>query len=165
MAGGEIGTCDEAERMSRYSPARALSQPLANEVENVCVGGILGESGFECKALFPKVINIQLFRERLSEKMCTRQPRKVIWDMINTLFLTAVRNDCSCRTSFCCFPLALANICPWPLVPIFQISLENRADKTTHNTFRDCRVHFFRQRLRQPFSKQLYIYSRLSGAH
>ena len=24
---------------------------------------------------------------------------------------------------FCCFPLALANICPWPLVPFFQISL------------------------------------------
>ena len=33
---------------------------------------------------------IQLFRERLSEKMCTRQSRKVIWDMINTLFLTTV---------------------------------------------------------------------------
>ena len=32
---------------------------------------------------------IQLFRERLSEKMCTRQSRKVIWDMINTpVFLT-----------------------------------------------------------------------------
>ena len=63
-----------------------------------------------------------------------------------------VPNDCSCRTYFGCFPLGLANICPWPLVPFFQISLENRADKTTHNTFRDCRVHF----LRQPFSKQLY---------
>ena len=61
-------------------------------------------------------------------------------------------NDCSCRTYFCCFPLTLSNICPWPLVPFFQISFENRADKTTHNTFRDCRVHFFRQ----PFSKQLY---------
>ena len=33
---------------------------------------------------------IQLFRERLSEKMCTREPRKVIWDTINTLFLTMV---------------------------------------------------------------------------
>ena len=33
---------------------------------------------------------IQLFRERLSEKMCTRQSRKVIWEMINTLFLTTV---------------------------------------------------------------------------
>ena len=64
-----------------------------------------------------------------------------------------IPNDCSCRTFFCCFPLAFANICPWPLVPFFQISLENRADKTTHNTFQDCRVHFFRQL----FLKQLYI--------
>ena len=63
-----------------------------------------------------------------------------------------VPNDCCCRTYFCCFPMALANICPWPLVPFFQISLENRADKIAHNTFRDCCVHFFRQ----PFSKQLY---------
>ena len=65
----------------------------------------------------------------------------------------SVPNYCSCRTYFCCFPLAIANICPWPLVPFFTISLENRADKTTRNTFRDCRVHFFRQ----PFSKQLYV--------
>ena len=35
-------------------------------------------------------VHIQLFRERLSEKLCTRQSRKVIWDMINTLFLTTV---------------------------------------------------------------------------
>ena len=34
------------------------------------------------------IVHIQLFRERLSEKMCTRQSRKVTWDMINTLFLT-----------------------------------------------------------------------------
>ena len=56
-----------------------------------------------------------------------------------------VRNDWSCRTYFCCFPLILANICPWPSVPFFQISLKNSALKATHNTFRDCRVHFFRQ--------------------
>ena len=31
---------------------------------------------------------IQLIRERLSAKMCTRRSRKVIWDMINTLFQT-----------------------------------------------------------------------------
>ena len=31
---------------------------------------------------------IQLFWERLTEKMCMRQSRKVIWDMINNLFLT-----------------------------------------------------------------------------
>ena len=34
----------------------------------------------------------------------------------------------------------------------FQIFLKNRELKTTHNAFRDCRVHFFRQ----PLSKQLY---------
>ena len=32
-------------------------------------------------------INIQLFWERLLQKMCTQQSRKVIWDMIETLFL------------------------------------------------------------------------------
>ena len=51
--------------------------------------------------------------------------------------------------TFCCFPLARANIRPWPLMPFFQISLKNSELKTTQNTFRDCRVHFFRQ----PFSK------------
>ena len=84
-------------------------------------------------------------------KMCTRQSRKVIWDMID-------KPSCSWhfsyRTYFCCFPLALANILQWPLLPFFQISLKNSGLKTTHNTFRDCRVHFFRQ----PFSKQLYTY-------
>ena len=103
----------------------------------------------ECRSL------IQLLRERLSEKMCTRQSRKVIWDMINTLFLTLY----SCRIYHCCFPLAVANICPWPLAPFFQICLKNSEFKTTHNTFRDCRVHFFRQ----PFSKYLCIKIKSSG--
>ena len=31
-----------------------------------------------------------------------------------------VPDDCSCRTYFCCFPLALANTFPWPLVPILS---------------------------------------------
>ena len=35
-------------------------------------------------------------------------------------------------------------------VSFFQISLQNSALKATHNSFRDCRVHFFRQ----PFLKQ-----------
>ena len=34
---------------------------------------------------------------------------------------------------------------PWPFVPFFQISLKNSELKTTHNTFRNCRMHFFRQ--------------------
>ena len=45
-----------------------------------------------CVALFCPIFCptfcIQLFRERLSEKLCTRQSRKVTWDIINTLFLT-----------------------------------------------------------------------------
>ena len=47
---------------------------------------------------------------------------------------------CSCRTYFCCFPLALANIRPWNFLPFFEISLKNSELKTTHNTFRDCRM-------------------------
>ena len=53
------------------------------------------------------------------------------------------RSNSTFWTYFCCFSLALANILPWPLVPFFQISLKSSEFKTTHNTFRDCRVHFF----------------------
>ena len=56
-----------------------------------------------------------------------------------------VSDDCTCRTYFCCFPLARANPLPRPFVPI----LLNSELKTTHNVFRDRRVHIFRQ----PFSK------------
>ena len=31
-----------------------------------------------------------------------------------------VPDDCSCRTYFCCFPLALANTFSWPFVPILS---------------------------------------------
>ena len=58
--------------------------------------------------------------------------------------------SCSWRTYFCCFSVALANIRPWPLMQLFQISLKNLSErKTTQNTFHDGRVHFSRQ----PFSK------------
>ena len=60
-----------------------------------------------------------------------------------------VPDDRSCRIYFCCFPLALANLCPWALVPFFQISLKNSGLKTTHNSLWDCWVHFFWQ----PFLK------------
>ena len=49
--------------------------------------------------------------------------------------------------------LAPTNIRPWPLVSFFQTSLNESAFKTTHDTVRDCRVHFFRQ----SFSKYLYM--------
>ena len=38
---------------------------------------------------------------------------------------------CRCRPYFSCFPLALATIRPWPLVPFFQISLKNGEPQTT----------------------------------
>ena len=69
---------------------------------------------------------IQLFRERLSEKMCTRQSRKVIWDMINTLFLTLKLSN----LLYCCFPLALANIRPWAFRAILSNFFE---EGTTQN--------------------------------
>ena len=43
---------------------------------------------------------IQLVRERLSEKMWTRQSRKVICDMINTLFLTLLLSNLVLFLSF-----------------------------------------------------------------
>ena len=43
---------------------------------------------FRKKKEVRRVVFIQLFRERLLAKMCTRQSRKLIWDMINTLFQT-----------------------------------------------------------------------------
>ena len=89
--------------------------------------------------------------ERLSEKICTRQSQKVI--RISTIHCSW---HCSRRTYFCCFFSALTNICPWPLVSFFQTSLMSSEFKATHNTFRDCHVHF----LRQPFSKQLYTTGR-----
>ena len=60
---------------------------------------------------------------------------------------------CSCRTYFCCFALALGSIVHGLSCHSFKISMKNSDLKTTHNTSRDCRVHFFRQ----PFSKYLYI--------
>ena len=33
---------------------------------------------------------------------------------------------CSCRTYFCCFPLALTDICPWPSVPILSNFFEKK---------------------------------------
>ena len=37
-----------------------------------------------------------------------------------------VPDDCSCRTYFCCFPLALPNTFSWPFVPILSIPLKKQ---------------------------------------
>ena len=90
----------------------------------------------------------QLFLDRLSEKMCTRQSRKVIWDMINTLFLTTV----AVEPTFVAFLQHSKTHFHGLSCQFFQISLKNRELKTIHYAFRNGRVRFFRQ----PFSKQLY---------
>ena len=59
---------------------------------------------------------IQLFWERLSEKNvhATIPKGNMGYDQYT------VPNDCSCQTYFCCFPLALENICPWPACHSFK---------------------------------------------
>ena len=58
--------------------------------------------------MFAEFIYIQLFSERLSGKMCMQQSQKVIWDMINTWFLTLYLTNLlllisftTCRRMFC----------------------------------------------------------------
>ena len=80
--------------------------------------------------------------------MRRRQSRKVIWGMINTLFLRLQLSNLFLLLSSSTHK---------------QTSMASRANlsnflkkselKTTHNTFRDCFVHVFLQ----PFSKQLYM--------
>ena len=41
-----------------------------------------------------------------------------------------VPDDCTCRTYFCCFPLALANTFPWPFVPIISNFFEKKRTQT-----------------------------------
>ena len=41
-----------------------------------------------------------------------------------------VPDDCSCRTYFCCFPLAIANTFPWPFAPILSNFFEKKKKKT-----------------------------------
>ena len=76
--------------------------------------------------------SIQLFRDRLSEKTvhATISKGNMGYDQYT------VPDDCSCRTYFCCFPLAIANTRSWPLVPFFESSLKNSELKTIHKTFR-----------------------------
>ena len=65
---------------------------------------------------------IQLFRQRVAEKKvhATVSKGNMGYDQYT------VPDDCSCRTYFCCFPLALANTFPWPFVPIFSNFFEKK---------------------------------------
>ena len=70
--------------------------------------------------------------------MCSRQSRKVIWDMINTLFQTTVPVE----PTLVAFLQHSQTHFHGLSYQFFQISLKNSELKTTHNAFRDCRVHF-----------------------
>ena len=89
--------------LEAFKPGRFLMTLFANEVSinhfevlrlsqfHVCPsipsppGHLLGIWYFDIRK---RPGSIQLFRENVLEKMCTRQSRKVIWDMINSLLLT-----------------------------------------------------------------------------
>ena len=88
-------------------------------------------------------------------KMCTRQSRKVIWDMINTLFLTLQLSNLPLLLSFS----TRKHMSTALRASLSRLSLKNSDLKITHNTFRHCRVHFFRQ----PFSKQLYTWMQIGS--
>ena len=88
--------------------------------------------------LCPKVVTLTLLytailRKVVGRNVHVRQSRKVIWDNKLLLFFSIRKHtsmasrDRAIRSNF----------------------LKNSELKTTHNTFRDCRVHFFQQ----PFSK------------
>ena len=74
-------------------------------------------------------------RKVVGKEECTRQSRKVVWDMINTPFLTLWLSNLLLLLSFRTRKHTSMASCH-----------SFRELKTqTHNTFRDCRVHFFRQ--------------------
>ena len=73
--------------------------------------------------------------------MCGRQSRKVIWDMINTLFLTLQLSNLLLLLSF---RTRKHNSMASRAINV-QISLKYSELKTTHNTFRDCRVAVYRR--------------------
>ena len=66
--------------------ANALASVAGDSLEGYSLSGVLWSILFT-------VVNSTLYTAILRKvvgKMCTRQSRKVIWDMINTLFLTTV---------------------------------------------------------------------------
>ena len=67
--------------------------------------------------------------------MCKRQSRKVIRDMISTLFLTTVPVE----PTFVAFLQHSQTHFHGLSYQFFQISLKNSELKNTHNAFRDCR--------------------------
>ena len=96
---------------------------------------------YSCQSRLPSHTFTAIWREVVGKNVHATIPKgNMGYDQYTVPGTVAV------KTSFVAF---VANIRPWPLVPFFQISVKNSELKTTHNTFSDCRVYFFRQ----PFSK------------
>ena len=75
-----------------------IRNQYCNELQGSCYFSLCPQTktNYRYNALalvFSKTVCIQLFREKLSEKTCTPQSRKVIWDMFNTLFLTLLLSN------------------------------------------------------------------------
>ena len=82
---------------------------------------IKNDSSFGTTRCWAKSSCIQLFRERLWEKSAATIPKgNMGYDQYT------VPDDCSCRSYFYFFPLALANTFPWPFVPILSNFFEKK---------------------------------------
>ena len=82
-----------------------IRNQYCNELQGSCYFSLYPQTktNYRYNALalvFSKTVCIQLFREKLSEKTCTPQSRKVIWDMFNTLFLTLLLSNLLLLLSF-----------------------------------------------------------------
>jgi len=84
--------------------------------------------------------------EKGCQKKCARATIPEGWNMINTLFLTMQLSNLLLTLSF---SIRKHTSMASSDRAILSNLLKNSKLKTTHNTFRDCRVHFFPQ----PFSK------------
>ena len=84
------------------------------------------------KRLLCTLIILLMFQNRFEFHLFTAISRKVFGKNVHATIPKGnmgydqyiVPDDCNCRIYLWCFPLALANICPWPQVPFFQISLK-----------------------------------------
>ena len=73
--------------ISLFPPSKEFDMKIAQNVKSPWVCPIPLPWGLTFTGAYGTRY-IQLFREGLSEKMCTWKSRKVIWDMTSTLFLT-----------------------------------------------------------------------------
>ena len=80
-----------------------------------------------------KYVIYTVISRKVVGKMCTRQSRKAIWDMINTMFLTTTPVEPTFVTFLKHFQTHFHGL----LYQFFQISLKNSELKTTHDAFRE----------------------------